>query len=77
MHLDHRPVSDLTSQQRMVHRRSKDLHDNLVRDELFSSNACPDKSPKVCEFGRFLAEYDNLGFNPDTKLWTIILWDFL
>jgi hypothetical protein len=35
------------------------------------------KSPKACESGRFSAEYDNLGFNPDIKSCTKILWGFV
>jgi hypothetical protein len=37
----------------------------------------PDKSPKACESGRFSAQYENLGFNPDIKPGTKILWDFV
>jgi hypothetical protein len=35
------------------------------------------ESPKASESGRFSAEYENLGFNPDTKSCTKIFWDFV
>jgi hypothetical protein len=36
-----------------------------------------EKSEKACESGEFSAEYDNLGFNSDTKAGTKILLDFV
>jgi hypothetical protein len=35
------------------------------------------KSPKACKSGGFSAEYNNLGFDRDTKSCTKILWDFV
>jgi hypothetical protein len=43
----------------------------------FETSGWQNKSPKACKSGRFSAEYENLGFNPDTKSYTKILWDFV
>jgi hypothetical protein len=49
----------------------------LLREWIFIHEIGLNKSPKACESGRFSAEYDNLGFNPDTKSCTKILGGFV